>query len=462
MTDKPEQVELTRQSEQTNQVSIGRYAIRRQIKRGGMAIVFLAYDPQTQRHVALKLLPGQTDPDADREYRRRFQREVKAIAALDHPRIVPVYDFGETDAYLFIVMRYMEGGTLVDRLQNGPLALEEAVRILEQVGAALDEVHRNSIVHRDLKPGNILFDEQGNAFLADFGLVKALESQSVSSLTSDGVVVGTPAYMSPEQVDGRAHIDGRSDLYGLGVVLFEMLTGTPPYSAASGMSLAIKHILEPIPDVLQSRPDLPPAVKQIIDRMMAKDPEDRYQTAAEIIDDLHRVLAGKPLLWVPRAEEGTLVLGQAVGTRSRRQLPVLFLLLSILVIGLTVGGAYVTRLFNTSAERLPTSEPVENILVQTVVVVFTATPNPLTPSATASSTPTATFAAVRPAATAQPPSSTPDPGTGGATSGGTDSGGGDGSTTGGGTTGSTDGGADSGDDGGLLDSLIGGLIGGGD
>ncbi|HUM72123.1 MAG TPA: serine/threonine-protein kinase, partial [Chloroflexota bacterium] len=206
---------------------INRYEIKRELGRGGMASVYEAYDPQFQRPVAVKLLPREFLHDP--EFRARFTREARTIAALEHPAIVPVYDFGEEDGQPFLVMRLMTGGSLTDRLANGPLPIDEAAEILKRIGSALDRAHSQGIIHRDLKPGNILFDHYGDAFLADFGIARI--AAAGSQLTASGSLVGTPTYMSPEQVYGNKELDGRSDIYALGVILYQMLTGEIPFDA---------------------------------------------------------------------------------------------------------------------------------------------------------------------------------------------------------------------------------------
>jgi serine/threonine protein kinase len=202
---------------------IGRYKVLSEIGRGGMAVVYLAQDTSVNRKVAIKVLPRQFTFDP--MFRERFRREAEVIATLEHPCIVPMYDFGEYDEQPFIVMRYMSGGSLVNHLHGGPLQMPEIQRIIDRVGSALDEAHANQIVHRDLKPGNILFDQRGDSYLSDFGIVKLGEANA--SLTGSGII-GTPAYMSPEQAQGVKDIDGRADLYALGIIFWEMLTGKPP------------------------------------------------------------------------------------------------------------------------------------------------------------------------------------------------------------------------------------------
>lgn len=276
---------------------IGRYEIRSKLGQGGMAAVFQAYDPRFERIVALKMLPREFLHET--EFRARFEREAKTIAALEHPAIVPVYDFGEQDGQPYLVMRYMPGGSLAERLQQGAVPLNEAAVILKRIASALDRAHSRGIIHRDLKPGNILFDQYGDAFLADFGIAHLASS---TKLTASGLLVGTPAYMSPEQVYSDKKLDGRSDIYALGVILFQMLTGQTPYEADTPAKVMMKHVLDPVPHILQVRPDLPAECEGVISRAMAKERDERFTTASEMSDALTAVTR-KHQIPIPPAEE---------------------------------------------------------------------------------------------------------------------------------------------------------------
>ncbi len=268
---------------------LGRYEIRGELGRGGMAMVYRAYDPLFEREVAIKVLPASFTDDP--QFRKRFEREVRIIASLEHPAVVPVYDVGEENGQPFFVMRYMSGGSLADRLKKGALSLPETLRLLEHLGPALDEAHRKGIVHRDLKPANILFDASGLPYLSDFGIAKIVSGSQQTTLTGD-FIVGTPAYISPEQAKGEA-VDGRSDIYSLGAILYHMLSGQPPYQADTPMSLALKHITEPPPDLLQVNPSLPPAVAALIRKAMAKDLNERFSTAGELVAALRDIVEGR-------------------------------------------------------------------------------------------------------------------------------------------------------------------------
>jgi serine/threonine protein kinase len=234
---------------------IGRYEVIKELGQGGMAVVYLAQDPLMKRQVAIKVLPRQFTFDPN--FRARFQREAEVIAGLEHPAIVPVYDFGEIEDQPYIVMRYMPGGSLADRMEKGPLSLKEIAAVFERLAAALDAAHKTGLVHRDLKPANVLFDQWGEAYLSDFGIVKIAESRSMGTGTG---IIGTPAYMSPEQAAGKGTVDGRSDLYSLGIILYELLTGQQPFVADTPMGQAVAHIVEPVPNILTTAPKLPKAV----------------------------------------------------------------------------------------------------------------------------------------------------------------------------------------------------------
>jgi serine/threonine-protein kinase len=243
-----------------------------------MATVFHAYDPRFERDVAIKVLPREFLHDP--QFRTRFDREAKTIASLEHPAIVPVYDFGEEEGQPFIVMRYMSGGDLSDRIAKGPMPVTEATQILTRLAPALDAAHAKGIIHRDLKPGNILFDQYGNAFLSDFGIAR-LSAAGTTTLTG-GAILGTPSYMSPEQIQGDREIDGRSDIYALGIILFQMLTGNTPYKADTPARVMMMHLLEPVPNILKTKADLPPTLESVVKQAMAKEPTQRFSTAAEL------------------------------------------------------------------------------------------------------------------------------------------------------------------------------------
>ena len=254
--------------------TLGRYELRRRLAHGGMSEVYLAYDRRVRRQVAIKVLYGR-----DESFVRRFEREALAVGALSHNHILPLYDFGEQSPWYYLVMPYVEGGTLRDYLlKRKQLTLEEAASFADQIASALQYAHDSKVVHRDVKPSNILLRADGYAYLVDFGLAKAL--MGAESLTSDGAMVGTPEYMAPEQSNGES--DYRSDIYSLGVILYQMLTGRVPFMAESPVAISLKHIQSaPIaPSELNS--EIPPMIEEVILKAMAKDPNARYQQAQEL------------------------------------------------------------------------------------------------------------------------------------------------------------------------------------
>lgn len=262
----------------------GRYSLGRELGEGGMAIVFLARDLRHDREVALKVLRPEVSAEIGAE---RFLLEIKMAAGLTHPHILPVFDSGAADGLLFYVMPSMEGRSLRERIdKEKQLSLPEALRITREVASALDYAHRHNVVHRDIKPENILLHD-GSAMVADFGIGKVL-SASGRSLTQTGLAIGTPAYMSPEQSAGELSTDGRSDLYSLGCVLYEMLTGEPPFTGVSAQAIIAKRFVSPIPKVRTTR-DVPEAVDVAVSRVLARTPVDRYHTAAEFAEALRNI-----------------------------------------------------------------------------------------------------------------------------------------------------------------------------
>ena len=264
---------------------VDQYQIVRELGRGGMATVYLARQLNMNRQVAIKILPRIFLHDP--QFIERFKREVQLIAELEHPHILPVYDFGEYEGIPFIVMRYLAGGSLRDLLNDSLPPLDDLRRPFDQLCSALDFAHGEGIIHRDLKPSNVMLDDHGNAYLSDFGIAQIL--QDAGRLTGSAVI-GTPAYMSPEQAEGRP-LDARSDVYALGVVLFEMVTGREPFQADTPMAMLLKQITEPMPSPRAYRPDLPEAIDRVILRATLKDPAARYPSALEFAHALHEALS---------------------------------------------------------------------------------------------------------------------------------------------------------------------------
>ncbi|MGD8624234.1 MAG: protein kinase, partial [Anaerolineae bacterium] len=270
--------------------TLGSYQIVEQIGRGGMATVFKAYQPSVDRYVAVKILPSQLTEDES--FVGRFTREARTLARLEHPHILPVYDYGEQEGTTYLVMRYVEAGTLKDLIRReGPMAPERAAQVLSQVGRALDYAHSQAVIHRDIKPSNCLIDRQGNIFLTDFGIAKLVAE--TAQFTASGAIIGTPAYMSPEQSMGQP-VDPRCDIYSLGVVLYELVTGRVPFEAETPLAVLLKHINDPLPPPRQLEPDLPEVVERVILKAMAKAPEDRFQRAGAMVDALAEAVAAPP------------------------------------------------------------------------------------------------------------------------------------------------------------------------
>jgi DNA-binding SARP family transcriptional activator len=257
----------------------GRYSIQREVSRRGNTIVYLARDEKHDRLVALKVLL----PDlAATVIKDRFLREIRIAAKLNHPHILPLYDSGEADRTLYFVMPYVTGESLRDRLvRERQLSLENALRITREVAGAVAYAHTQGVVHRNIKPENILFQD-GAALIADFGIARALlEVRSEPGLTPYGIVIGTPDYMSPEQAAGSSAIDGRSDLYALGCVLYQMLAGHPPFTGVGPHEVLARHVLDPVPRLTAARPDVPEPVERALLKALAKLPADRFDTALD-------------------------------------------------------------------------------------------------------------------------------------------------------------------------------------
>jgi serine/threonine protein kinase len=268
---------------------IGRYDIKSLIGQGGMSAVYLGYDPRSLREVAIKILPPYYLHAP--KFRERFDREALTIALLEHPAIVPVYDMGEEDGQPYIVMRYMSGGSLAEKLKKGPIPLRECLDMYIRLAPALDTAHARGIIHRDVKPDNLLFDKYDNIFLSDFGLARLRETIGFANI-SDGSILGTPAYMSPEQIQGDHEIDGRSDIYSMGVVLYHMLCGSVPFSGATAASVMMMHLINPVPQIHEQNKSLPIAIQTVLDTAMAKNPKDRYQTVGEFAKAIQAVTTG--------------------------------------------------------------------------------------------------------------------------------------------------------------------------
>ncbi len=268
---------------------LGEFRLLRRLGKGGMAEVWLAEQLSLKRNVALKLL--RSDMMEDATYVGRFQTEAKAAAGLNHPNIVQVYTVGCEKGQHYIAQEYVQGQTLKDLIKKrGPLDVNLALYLMRQVSSALQTAAERGIVHRDIKPENIMITKKGEAKVADFGLAQ-LQGGERLNLTQEGMTMGTPLYMSPEQVSGKK-IDHRSDIYSLGVTFYHMLAGRPPFQGENAVSIAVQHLHNPPEPLATLRPDLPTAVCKLVERMIAKNPADRYQTAQDIFDDVKRLAKG--------------------------------------------------------------------------------------------------------------------------------------------------------------------------
>lgn len=277
--------------------SLGQFRIVERIGAGGMATVFKAYQPNLDRYVAVKVLPAYHARDPI--FLKRFQQEARSVAKLQHANIVPIHEFGEQDGITFIVMEYVDGGTLKDRLKR-PITVAESVDFVIQAAEGLGCAHGHGIVHRDVKPANMLVRKDGHLLLSDFGIAKILEG--TSNLTRAGTGIGTPQYMSPEQGTGQA-VDRRSDIYSLGIVLFHALTGKVPFNADSPISITVKHLNDPLPVEKLREAGVPMPIEQVVLKMTAKSAADRYQTTDALIEALTSAVIASNLS-LPRWRSG--------------------------------------------------------------------------------------------------------------------------------------------------------------
>jgi eukaryotic-like serine/threonine-protein kinase len=292
-----------------------RYRLDARVGHGGMSTVYRAFDVVLERQVAIKLMHREMSSDSDQL--ERFRREARAVAQLNHPHVVGVIDAGEDDNTPYIVFEYVEGETLKDRIRrHGRLPVPEAVAYAIEIARALGAAHERHIVHRDVKPQNVLIDEEGTAKVTDFGIARTMTEEG---LTADGRVLGTTDYVSPEQALGH-EVGPQSDLYSLGIVLFEMLTGDVPFSGENQVAVAMKHVREELPDVQVRRPEVSSALASVVDRATAKDLPRRYSDDTELIADLEEVLSIETARTGGATGEATSVLRTLPGS-ARRRLP---------------------------------------------------------------------------------------------------------------------------------------------
>ena len=321
-----------------------RYTLERELGRGGMATVYLARDLRHKRPVALKVLHPELAFALGAD---RFLREIEVAANLTHPHILPLHDSGEVDCLLYYVMPYIEGGSLRDRLRRETqLPVEDALQIAREVADALAYAHGQGVVHRDIKPENILL-YSGHALVADFGIAQALWQADGGRLTESGLAVGTAAYMSPEQASGARQVDGRSDVYSLGCVLYEMLAGEPPYTGPTAQAIIAKRFSDPVPSVRRIRPAAPERLEEALNRALAPVAADRFATAA----DFRRALAAPA---TDAAATALVVPPRATPVRSARRFLAVGLAAAI-VLALAAGGVLWQRSRQDACSERPDS-----------------------------------------------------------------------------------------------------------
>jgi serine/threonine-protein kinase len=314
-----------------------RFRLDEKIGAGGMSTVYRAFDPTLERWVAIKLMHRDISTDPDQL--ERFRREARAVARLNHPHIVTVIDAGEDEGAPYIVFEYVEGETLKERIRRlGRLPVPEAVAYAIEVGRALSCAHQNRLVHRDVKPQNVLIDPQGRAKVTDFGIARSLEAHG---LTATGRVLGTTDYVSPEQALGH-EVTEQSDIYSLGICLYEMLAGEAPFKADTQVAVAMKHVRDPLPDIQRVRPEISAALAAVIERATAKQTANRYVTVDELVHDLEQVLAIEAARAGETTGEATTVLRALPGETAdlaplRLRRPRRAVVLGALVVGLVAG-----------------------------------------------------------------------------------------------------------------------------
>jgi serine/threonine protein kinase len=341
--------------------TIGPYKITEKVGEGGMAVVYKGYQQSLNRYVAVKVLRGELAQEE--QFVTRFRQEALAVAGLSHPNILTVYDAGVAFGMYYIVMAYVEGGSLRDLITQGPLEIDYAISIASQLADALDHAHRQGLVHRDVKPNNVLISRDGRPLLTDFGIAKALGE--TKGLTRTGTAIGTPEYMAPEQIQGQP-VDGRTDIYALGIVLYEMLVGWAPFSATTPVAALYKQVNEPPPPLRQANINVPGWLETVVDKALAKRPQERYQHASELADALREHRTEKA--WTPVPGTGPR-LEKAPAERKQRRNPVPILIGGIALLLLIVVGT-VIALLSGGLDGTPTGTP----RVVTITRVITPTP----------------------------------------------------------------------------------------
>jgi serine/threonine protein kinase/Flp pilus assembly protein TadD len=290
--------------------NVGPYRVIEQLGSGGMATVFRAYHPSLDRYVAIKVLHPAFKEDP--QFFQRFKREARIVAKLEHPNIIPVYDFNEHKGEPYLVMRFVEGDTLKPKMEGKPMSSAEVLRLMRPVCEALAYAHEQGVLHRDIKPSNIMVTKDGSVFVTDFGLARMV--QAGESTLSQDMMVGTPQYISPEQAQGISDLDGRTDIYSLGVVLYEMLTGQVPFSADTPFATVHDHIYTPLPPPSKINPHIDPAVERMLLKALAKDPNDRFATVNDLLKTLEATL-GAEIAQAPTVAQTTSDVSPTVDTK---------------------------------------------------------------------------------------------------------------------------------------------------
>ena len=350
----------------SQEILLDKYTVHERIGAGGMAEVFRGHHEKLGRDVAIKVM--HTSLAGDAQFTARFEREARLAASLRHRNIVQVYDFDKQGDRLFLVMEYINGGTLKQRLEDikstgGCLPLTEISRTMQQVANALDYAHSQGMLHRDLKPANILLDQAGDAYITDFGIARLLESEEI---TRSGSILGTPDYMSPEQCEGKP-LTFASDLYSLGIILFELLTGETPFDADSPLAILQKHIHEPVPPLSQYRKDLPTGLDSVLQKALSKDPEKRFSSAAGLMEAFTHGTGSSTLSAHTLTPAGSFTpVNHSNSTRGRWALAIL-----LIILALSAGGYWLWKIRQTGTATVSRCSTIESC-VRNAQVLATA------------------------------------------------------------------------------------------
>jgi serine/threonine protein kinase len=381
----------------TSGENVGPYRVIEQLGSGGMATVFKAYHPALDRYVAIKILHPAFK--ADPQFFERFQREARIVAKLEHPHIIPVYDFNEHHGEPYLVMRFVEGETLKPEMHGQPLPTAEILRLMRPICLALSYAHQQGVLHRDIKPSNMMVTADGHVFLTDFGLARMV--QAGESTLSQDMMVGTPQYISPEQAQGISNLDGRTDIYSLGVVLFEMFTGRVPFNADTPFATIHDHIYSPLPLPTTLNPAIDPSAERLLLKALAKDAKDRFTTADELLNaleiTLNPLVVGSSITAKPVPVKDALAPKTAIDDRKRGSPKWVWVASAVMVVCILAGLLVGTRLWQ---RNYPFNQ------VAPVQVTSVGQPATVAQSQSISASPPASPASVEPVDTLMP---SPDP-----------------------------------------------------